>query len=372
MIKKKIIVIGLTVVLLCGCSSKGNENNSSKNESIDSTTKTSADLSSSSSSTKKNDDSSSRDNLQNEETKTSQDASNPWKTVTKDEFAKEMESDFDIPDGALNVTYKICEDDALLGNINHDSKLNEYTEVVPLGEVTFTMSDEYTSVDYVARMQKAKRPSDCISGYNYDEWDSDSKEMHDGQPVYFKRKIDTDKTVDVAYWYFSDTSLTYTLTVTGTDLDGFDISAVAYTICDMHKAKKDAEKANAPEVTANQLPDGNYTSYCDMVTAFEEKDGVFSLSVEKLYCNDNKVEGAVHDDWGMEYVQNITLTGDSKSIEYGDIDAGNEFEANSNLKKVKEVLQYYLSIRGQEVESATGLHLDIKDGKIVRLGLVTS
>ena len=130
---------------------------------------------------------------------------NPWVDATSGEIAEAIGAAFGIPDGATDVAY---------------SFMPEWE----MAEMRFTLD----GMDYVARIMSAGAFTD-ISGLFY-EWDAESAGTLAGMECLDQRAFTDEGTVNLCQWFDADMGLMYSLTTSGPDLDGFDITAIAAAI----------------------------------------------------------------------------------------------------------------------------------------------
>ena len=130
---------------------------------------------------------------------------NPWVDSTSSEIAEAIGATFGIPAGAENIAYSLMPDEGL-------------------AEMRFTLD----GMDYVARIMPAEAFTD-ISGLYY-EWDAESAGEFAGMESLEQRAFTDEGTIDLFQWFDKDMGLMYSLSTSGADLDGFDITAIAGAI----------------------------------------------------------------------------------------------------------------------------------------------
>ncbi len=128
---------------------------------------------------------------------------NPWREVTAEELMQVLGFEFGIPEGAENIRYAIIEDEGL-------------------AEMCFT----WYEMDYTARM-KATAEFEDISGLYYDVWDYEDDCTVGYCEGRVMRAHDDAGMVDLCLWYDVAPGLMYSVSASGSDLDGFDIQAAA-------------------------------------------------------------------------------------------------------------------------------------------------
>ena len=127
---------------------------------------------------------------------------NPWAPTTAQGLMDALGLQLGLPDGAANVTWQMLETEQM-------------------GQVTFTWQGE----DYTARIAPADAFED-ISGL-YCQWEAEDECEVGRCKGIVRRAHNGGNTVDLCLWYDDPTGLMYAVSVTGTDLNGFDIVAVA-------------------------------------------------------------------------------------------------------------------------------------------------
>ncbi|MCR5774204.1 MAG: hypothetical protein K6G42_03880 [Lachnospiraceae bacterium] len=128
---------------------------------------------------------------------------NPWKYGVSAEDVKKLTGmEFIVPEGAENVSYAIMEAEGL-------------------AEMKFDLD----GMSYCARMKPAEKSED-ISGLYFDNKNTEDVEINGAAGTEFRAE-NGGETVDCVQWYDDMNAMTYSLSTSGKDLDGFDITAVA-------------------------------------------------------------------------------------------------------------------------------------------------
>ena len=130
---------------------------------------------------------------------------NPWVDSTSSDIAEAIGATFGIPNGAEGISYSLMPEEGL-------------------AEMRFTLD----GMDYVARIMPAEEFTD-ISGLYY-EWDAESAGEFAGMECLEQRAFTDEGTIDLFQWFDKDMGLMYSLSTSGADLDGFDITAIAGAI----------------------------------------------------------------------------------------------------------------------------------------------
>lgn len=127
--------------------------------------------------------------------------SNPWKDdVSTEEVANLVNTYFIVPEGAEDVTYRIDESDRL-------------------AEMDFTLDD----LKFCARMKPTEALED-ISGMYY-KWDAELDDSIYGAEAKFRSAVSDSEMIHSVIW-FDKSGMSYSLTTSDKDLDGFDITAI--------------------------------------------------------------------------------------------------------------------------------------------------
>lgn len=130
---------------------------------------------------------------------------NPWTESDEQGVAEATGFDMTPPEGAENVAYSYLADENLA-----------------------QMSYELDDAQWVYRMQSADALTD-ISGL-YMDWTGEEGTVSGREAMYYGQCDPNDETTDdvmLVSWYDAVTGVTYSLSATGTDLNGMDIQAYA-------------------------------------------------------------------------------------------------------------------------------------------------
>ena len=132
---------------------------------------------------------------------------NPWTETTAEGLIEALGLEFNVPEGAENVAFRMLKDETL-------------------AEMEFDLD----GMTYTARIQPAVEWTD-ISGMYY-EWENTLDDITiGGRPAWEGRAADGDDTADLCLWFDIVPGLMYSLGTVGEgDLDGFDITAIAEQI----------------------------------------------------------------------------------------------------------------------------------------------
>lgn len=138
---------------------------------------------------------------------------NPWVETDPDGLMKTLGLQFDVPEDAEDVIYRMNESEKI-------------------AEMRFVLN----GMPFIARIKPAALEMEDISGLHY-KWDvEEESDAH-----WFREKImqakDGKDTVRALLWFDIVPGLTYSLSTKAPDLDGFDIIAVAQMV--WHQAQGD-------------------------------------------------------------------------------------------------------------------------------------
>lgn len=143
---------------------------------------------------------------------------NPWRDITQAEAKELCPHSFGVPAGAENVVWSAMDSDA---------------EAVPgtLVQLSFDMNGD----SFTAREQMTGDTAADISGMVYGWTQQDDMTLvnwADGQikGKYF-RYIGEEEWADLCIWYDEEAGVSYSLSVSSKDLDGFDLQAIAEVLC---------------------------------------------------------------------------------------------------------------------------------------------
>jgi len=134
---------------------------------------------------------------------------NPWMDGSKEDVAANTGFEIGTPDGASDVYYSYMTDGSM-------------------AQVRYT----YEGLEWTYRAQSTSELTD-ISGM-YFEWDDEQSSTVAGLDAKFYSYAGTgeadDYSVQVVNWYDASNKTTYSLSVTGNDLDGLDIVGCAEAV----------------------------------------------------------------------------------------------------------------------------------------------
>ena len=132
---------------------------------------------------------------------------NPWTETDPDGLMQTLGLQFDVPEGAENIVYRMLTEEKL-------------------AEMQFTLND----MPFTARIKPAGVELEDISGLNYDWAYVEQAKREFARHWYreeHRKALDDGKTVEVFLWLDIVPGLTCSLSTEAADLNDFDISAVA-------------------------------------------------------------------------------------------------------------------------------------------------
>ena len=196
--KKKLAIFmmaGITAFMLAACGAEGAQGESTQASETQSTE-----------SAEKATEAASAENVQ---------IANPWHDISYEEAKEIVPNLFKIPEGATNVKWSMMGEKEDATNVPG-----------PLVQATFDLDGQ----SYNAREQVTGDEAADISGLYYEWNDSlDSTLMNWGggnmKGVSY-RHIGENETIDLFTWYDVEIGLSYALSTSGKDLDGFDIQGI--------------------------------------------------------------------------------------------------------------------------------------------------
>ena len=139
---------------------------------------------------------------------------NPWREITAEEAEALCPGRLAVPVGAENVTWRALE-----------TAGNESGIPGTLVQLDFDLD----GLSFTAREQLTGDPDADISGMYY-QWTAQTEDklsFWGDMPCRSFRFIGEEGYADLCSWYDYSTYVSYTLSVTAEDLDGFDLLAVA-------------------------------------------------------------------------------------------------------------------------------------------------
>lgn len=209
------------------------------------------------------------------------------------------------PSGAADVTYSYLEEDGL-------------------AQMSYTLDD--ASWNY--RMQAAEKLSD-ISGMNY-SWDLEEEGEVSWMAANYYAYVGDEETVYLVCWYDALTGIDYSLSATGTDLEGMDIQAYAESIYTSMQGEAtddptgDAENElkeyflgehtrseDGSSLTIEDNGDGTYAVAFSITRLASLEDGVGTFAEHKMTFeiqdpSENTMKGMIYRDSDNSLVIRIT------------------------------------------------------------------
>ena len=194
---------------------------------------------------------------------------NPWVEIDEDQAKAEIRYRlFKAPEGALDQVWMMCEE---LGDIEQG--------ITPMIQLSFTMD----KVNYTARAQAGVEADVDIAG-NYVEWvvgpDAVTLANWNEEGMAY-RAVDDTGYVDMLTWYDPEMGVSYALTATAADLDGFDIQAV---VEQMWNEENDPYLEGPEDFLQNQSGKTSFASFDEAASCLEKGQGYAIIKDED--CNE--------------------------------------------------------------------------------------
>ena len=190
--------------------------------------------------------------------------SNPWTEVTKAAVEEGLGIEIYLPDDAQNIVAR-------------------QNSSVDLYEILFN----YNNLDFTYRIKMSAGDED-ISGLYYD-WTISSDENIKGFEGKSYRAITDEETVDLVTWVDEENDITYSLSTSAADLDGFDIIAIVEKL--INNGEELSEEILYDQETIREILARKYT--CDTPPFYTVLDHITEdgLYVYHIYESvDNEIE----------------------------------------------------------------------------------
>ena len=151
---------------------------------------------------------------------------NPWREVTEAEAKALYPQSFTLPDGAENAAWRVMESGGAPALLELDFELD--------------------GLRFTARQQQTGNRDADISGMFYTWTAQIGMTLRSGHTGTMYRWIGEDGYADLCVWYDEASGVSYSLSVTAKDLDGFDLQAVAEALFPQAEAvRRDGERFEA-------------------------------------------------------------------------------------------------------------------------------
>ena len=140
---------------------------------------------------------------------------NPWSSITEEEVKELYPKSFKVPEGAENAAWSVM-------------NASDFPEMPgALVQLDFDLDGNH----FTAREQQTYDREYDLSGMYYTWTAEDTSTLKDGNgqtiPCQTYRYFGDEETADLCTWYDEESGISYSISVTAEDLDGFDIQAVA-------------------------------------------------------------------------------------------------------------------------------------------------
>lgn len=244
---------------------------------------------------------------------------NPWREITEDEAKAIYPQSFSVPEGAENAVWRVM----------------ETADAPALLELDFDLD----GLRFTARQQETGNRDADLSGMYYTWTAQVGMTLRNGLTGTMYRNISEDGYADVCVWYDEAAGVSYSLSVTAKDLDGFDLQAVAEALFPPTAPSLEEQKRILEENRSlwsfdegEYAPDWYYAftdldhnGLLEVLSASTQGSGVFTYAhfyevlpdgsgVRNLYHADAEIEGA--DDWPEIILDQIPCYYDSAADRY--------------------------------------------------------
>ena len=213
---------------------------------------------------------------------------NPWEEVNKSDIENALGIKLIIPEDAENTVYR-------------------FNSELSLGEILF----DYENNSFTYRMKKSAGNED-ISGLYYD-WTISSDENIKGYEGKSYRAITEEETVDLVTWVDPAQDITYSLSTSAPDLDGFDIIAIVERLIADENAEADMYDID----TIGKLLSLKYPYAPPFHLDFDhEEDGCYVFHFFEVVTNEDESHTATVDWFTVDPKtgETTTITGETFNI----------------------------------------------------------
>lgn len=193
---------------------------------------------------------------------------NPWRDITEAEAKAICPKSFDVPEGAENAVWSV---------------MDQSDTQSALVQLSFNLY----GMDFTAREQVTGNTEADISGMYYD-WTAhieDSLRNWPDMVCHSYRSIGEDGYADLCTWYDAGAGISYSLSVTAEDLDGFDLTAVVESLAEA--IAESETKQIDPDNYVGYYTDGGYN---EVIIEKNGEDYAMEVSLYRLTYLD---EGSV-------------------------------------------------------------------------------
>lgn len=183
---------------------------------------------------------------------------NPWEDSDRDDILASIGVVMDVPEGSSDVLYQ--------------KNMSE-----GIGQVVFTYGEP--SLEYTYRIKSTDGFED-ISGLYY-EWDVDDEGEFGYCPSQSRRALSDGEMIVSLLWYDVVPGFMYSLSTQASDLDGFDIQAVAQMVYVHMQSEEEFIPSNFLE---SGLMSDEFSSYDDIISKLSKGNGYAYINV--LGCDE--------------------------------------------------------------------------------------
>ena len=231
---------------------------------------------------------------------------------------------FKIPDGAEDEAWSIM-----------DSAADESANIGPLVQATFTMD----GMEFTARAQYGVAAETDISGMYYDWTAAENVTLANWGDGNMEgtvcRYVGDGEMTDLCTWYDIEVGISYSLSVSAADLDGFDIQAIAEMMYDPAKQIG----ANAPEMS-------EFEEYSIDFIKNVAKEAAPDIDITGCDTFTQIVDKSLSD--GMGYVNEVISGNDVLLVSSGTYD-----NLDGNMAAIDAVIYSYKDGKPYEIGSVT-------------------
>ncbi len=187
---------------------------------------------------------------------------NPWEDTTEEKAKKACSRLFIAPEGAENVHWSM-----MVG----DADPSGYPG--PLVQMSFNMTDQ-KDMDFNARAKQGVDEKDALSGMYYEWTYSEDITLAGWGGGDMKGKFysysDSTESAQLITWYDVEVGIGYSLSVTGGDMDGFDLQAVAEA---MYPGDEEYFGTQANDFLQYQSGVSDFKDYDEIISYLEPGQG---------------------------------------------------------------------------------------------------
>ncbi|SDB35390.1 hypothetical protein SAMN02910298_01744 [Pseudobutyrivibrio sp. YE44] len=277
--------------------------------------------------------------------------------VSAEEFDAAYPGAVILPEGVEDVVYTLNTSDNPISEVTFKADGVDYT-------LKIKQTDDYN--EDITGLDKSKEVSFDMDTYtgpfldlNFQFW-VDDKTYQDG-----------DTTYKVSPWHghVNGIHYDYALIVSGTDLDGFDITTMVNKIHDCYLAYV-TKQGNDAVYNPSEFPDGTYFSDVTMIKNITIDGDILTVEYDRLYPRGVEVPGVIYGTGDTPFIYNSTISGNVSEIEcvFKDLTGYNDdgsFIFEERSYSLDKITHYTFGDKGEG--SPTELTFDLVGGKITKV-----